>query len=107
MKSKCILKIVHSAQRLRINAEPLAYLKFLCFFKELANYRRQQGKRSCHEEEQANGTSEEDVEVAITHNQGANEVLFCHTTVDYANDDCRHGEAKLVEEVPYKAGSYH
>ena len=77
------------------------------FFKKFTNYRRQQRKRSCHEEEQANGTSEEDIEVAITHNQGANEVLFCHATKNYADNNCRHGEAKLVEEVPYKTGSYH
>ena len=51
--------------------------------------------------------SGEDIEIAITHNQRANEVLLCHTTEDYTDDDSRHGEAKLVKEVPYKPGSYH
>ena len=33
--------------------------------------------------------------------------MLCHATKDNANDDGRHGEAQLVEEVPYKARGNH
>ena len=71
----------------------------LCLLEQLAQHRGQQRQHCRYQEEQAQRTGVEDIEIAVAHNQGAHEVLLRHATQDDADNDGRHGKAQLIEEI--------
>ena len=58
-----------------------------------------QGQHRCHEEEEAERTGIENIEIAVAHNQGADKILLRHTAKYNTDDDGWHGEAQLIEEI--------
>ena len=70
-----------------------------CLLKQFAQKRGQKGQHRCYQKEQAQRPGVENVKIAVAHNQRADKILLCHTAQDNANNDGRHGEAQLIEEL--------
>lgn len=77
----------------------------LCFF--TTQQRGYEGNCGGCEEEEADGAGEEDVRTAITHNQGADEILLGHAAEDDAENHGTHGKAHFIQEISEDTAHHH